>query len=149
MAAKPEFVTIHLPHTIGNDVGYFGPGIVSVPYGLAESVAANRGVSVETLIEEAAEKSGVLPVTAPSGNETETNSQPTGNELGESGTGLAGESGSQNGESLLPSDFPGRAILVEAGIDTLEKVVAADDETLLGLNGIGKVLLTRIREAQQ
>ena len=36
--------------------------------------------------------------------------------------------------------------LVEAGLDTPDKVAAADDKTLQGINGIGKKTLAEIRE---
>lgn len=46
--------------------------------------------------------------------------------------------------TLLPEDFPGRRILVEAGITTMEAVRAEEDPSRI--NGIGPVTAAQIRE---
>lgn len=51
-------------------------------------------------------------------------------------------------EEPLPDDFPGRALLVEAGRETLEAVRAAEDAALLAITGIGPATLEAIREEQ-
>lgn len=47
--------------------------------------------------------------------------------------------------ALLPDDFPAREALINAGIDTIEKVAAVSDEELLAVDTIGKVTLAKIR----
>jgi len=47
----------------------------------------------------------------------------------------------------LPTGFPARALLIKAGFDTMEKVDAADDKTLIDIQGVGAETLKQIREA--
>lgn len=51
------------------------------------------------------------------------------------------------GEGLFPDDFPGKEILVESGLTTIDSVRAVSDETLLSLKGIDPETLAKIREA--
>lgn len=47
----------------------------------------------------------------------------------------------------LPEGFPARDLLLAAGYTTLERVQAATDEELLAIQGIGRRLLGKIRDA--
>lgn len=49
--------------------------------------------------------------------------------------------------SNLPAGMPGRLVLVNAGIDTLDKVRAMSDEQLLAVKGIGAETLKVVRDA--
>jgi hypothetical protein len=47
----------------------------------------------------------------------------------------------------LPSGFPARSLLLKNGLDTIEKVDEASDETLLNIDGVGDTTLQAIRAA--
>lgn len=64
----------------------------------------------------------------------------------EEGAEVQAEAPSPEG-TPLPDDFPARALLVEAGYTTLERVREATDEELLAIRGVGRRLLERIRDA--
>ena len=52
-----------------------------------------------------------------------------------------------NVEPDLPEDFPGRKVLIENGLKTLEEVKkASSQDLLLDINGIGKTLNVQISE---
>lgn len=49
----------------------------------------------------------------------------------------------------LPADFPHRELLVAGGITTRAQLAEADDDRLIGLDGIAEGRLKEIRKAQK
>lgn len=56
-------------------------------------------------------------------------------------------SAEETATSDLPDDFPARALLINAELDTLAKVQAADDDQLTAISGIAAGTLEKIRAA--
>jgi hypothetical protein len=54
--------------------------------------------------------------------------------------------GDDDGEEL-PEDFPARAALIEAGIETYADVSLLSDENLTGIRGVGPATAEKIRQA--
>jgi DNA uptake protein ComE-like DNA-binding protein len=145
--ANEEKVTIHLRNSVGKGGVYYGPGVCEVPYSFAESVAATQGRAVADLEEDAALVKQGVDLEAPQPRVRNRAAAPSAaaTDTGDAGGDKGGDDGD---DDALPEDFPARAALEESGYATLTDVRQASDEELLDINGIGKVLLQRIREAQ-
>lgn len=123
----------------GEDDGTQEPGEAAPADETASEDAARGKSDAGTVATDAPAAPVVDPTPAPSGNTQEGGEAPQ--------IDAQGQEPAKPEATPLPDDFPGRAVLLKNGYDTVEKVKVLGPVDLLGISGIGELTADQIAVA--